>query len=63
MATKKKTKSRKTVPSAQKELMFEEPPRDDKPGPKRRRKKRLGSGEVRTYSTKSGHTYELRRVK
>ncbi len=63
MATQNKKKPREKVPSAQRELMFEEPPRDDKPGPKRKRQKRLAQGDVRTYKTKSGHTYELRRVK
>ena len=61
MATKKKAKPKKR-PSAQTELMFEEPPPSDRK-PKRKRKKRLSQGDVRTYNTKSGHTYELRRVK
>ena len=61
MATKKAAKPKMKKSSAQTELMFEEPSSDRTS--KRRRKKRLAEGDVRTYKTKTGHTYELRRVK
>ena len=53
---KRKKKARKAGSDTEQMGLF------DKPSMKKRRRKRLGSGEARQYRSKAGHVYELRRI-